>query len=175
MPRLDLEQTEGDFPMLDAAIQVNLFLMQYCRRLVGDVADERMAEQPIAGVNHPAWVLGHLAWTADRALEMLGASAMIPPEWVSLFGRGSTPSNRRTDYAPKDELLRAVEQGYELLRQKAAAASPDQLSRPTTVPLAKETLPTSKELLTFLITGHMGVHLGQISSWRRIIGLPPLF
>jgi hypothetical protein len=34
--------------------------------LVGEIADERLAEQPLAGVNHPAWILGHLAWTADR-------------------------------------------------------------------------------------------------------------
>jgi len=34
--------------MLDSVIQVNLFLMQYRRRLVGDLADERLAEQPVA-------------------------------------------------------------------------------------------------------------------------------
>ena len=52
--------------MLDNAIQVNLFLMHYCQMLVGDIADERMAEQPHAGVNHPAWVVGHLAWAESR-------------------------------------------------------------------------------------------------------------
>jgi hypothetical protein len=49
------------FSVLESELKVNLFLMQYCRMLVEDIADERMAEQPIAGVNHPAWVLGHLA------------------------------------------------------------------------------------------------------------------
>jgi hypothetical protein len=33
---------------------LNLFLMQYCRMLVGDILDERMAEQRLAGINHPA-------------------------------------------------------------------------------------------------------------------------
>jgi hypothetical protein len=32
-----------------------------------------------------------------------------------------------------------------------------------------------KDVLAFLLTGHPGVHLGQLSSWRRMIGLPPLF
>ena len=58
--------------MLDSAIQVNLFLMQYCRMLLADIPDERMAEQPVAGVNHPAWILGHLALTADSTLEKFG-------------------------------------------------------------------------------------------------------
>jgi len=73
--------------MLESAFHVNLFLVQYGHRLVGDIADERMAEQPIAGVNHPAWVLGHLAWTADRALEMLGAPVTVPAEWSNLNRR----------------------------------------------------------------------------------------
>jgi hypothetical protein len=166
---------KGSFTMLDTAIQVNLFLIGYCRRLVADIADERLAEQPMPGTNHPAWVLGHLAWTADRALELLGATPLLPGEWATLFGRGSTPSNSRAVYASKDELLRAFEAGYEQLRERARSASPEQLSKPTTVALAKETLPTLKELVAFLLSGHMGVHLGQLSSWRRMIGLPPMF
>ncbi len=161
--------------MLDTAIQVNLFLMQYCRSLVGDIADERLAEQPVPGVNHPAWVLGHLAWTADRGLELLGATSMVPAAWVPLFARESTPSNSRSIYPSKDELLGYVERGYEQLRHTAASATADQLARPTPLARAKETLPTLKELIAFLMTGHMGTHLGQISSWRRMIGLPPLF
>jgi hypothetical protein len=161
--------------MLDSAIQVNLFLMQYCRNLVADLADERLAEQPFAAVNHPAWVLGHLAWTADRGLELLGAKEILPAGWATVFARGSTPTASRAAYASKDELLRAVEQGYQQLRHKAAAASPEQLSQPTPVALAKETLPTLQELIAFLMTGHVGGHLGQISTWRRLIGLPPLF
>jgi DinB superfamily len=161
--------------MLDSAIQVNLALMQYCRMLVADIADDRLAEQPVADINHPAWILGHLAWTADRALELLGLSVTTPPEWATLFGRGSKPSNSRSLYASKSELLRAVEESYQRLSQTAAAASSEQLSVPTTNPRLKETLPTLHEMLTFLMTGHMGVHLGQLSSWRRLIGLPPLF
>ena len=161
--------------MLDSAIRVNLMLTKYCQMLVGDLADLRLAEQPLPGINHPAWVLGHLAWTADRGLKMLGGSETLPLEWQALFARGTTPSSSRASYASKDDLLRAVEHSYDQLRQKAAAASAEQLSQPNTVGLSKETLPTLKDLLTFVLTGHMGVHLGQISTWRRMIDLPPLF
>ena len=161
--------------MLDSAIRVNLFLMQYCRMLLADIPDERMAEQPVAGVNHPGWILGHLALTADGALEKLGGQKALPADWATLFAPGSKPSAVRSIYPSKDELLRAVEQSYQQLRQRAATANPEQLARPTTNPRAKETLPTLKELLAFLLSGHVGVHLGQLSSWRRMIGLPPLF
>jgi hypothetical protein len=161
--------------MLETAIQVNKFLIAYCRRQIADVPDERMAEQPISGVNHPAWVLGHLAWTADRALEMLGAPALLPAETATLVGRGSSPSSSRAACPSKDELLKALDDGYEQLRQRASSATPEQLSKATTNPVAKETLPTLREFIAFLMTGHVGVHLGQLSSWRRMIGLPPLF
>ena len=161
--------------MLDSPTQVNLLLMQYCRTLLADIPDGRMAEQPVPGVNHPAWVLGHLALTADGTLEKLGGQKALPASWGALFGAGSKPSDARGDYPPKDELLRAFEQSYQQLRQKAATAGPEQLSQPTANPRAKETLPTMREVVAFLLTGHLGVHLGQLSSWRRMIGLPPLF
>jgi|SRR6516225_9997281 hypothetical protein len=161
--------------MLDTAIQVNLFLMQYCRMLLAEITDERMTEQPMAGVNHPAWILGHLAWTADGTLEKLGGEKVLPALWATIFGAGSKPSVSRGDYPPKGELSRAVEQSYEHLRQKAATTSREQLSRPTTNPRAKQVLPTLKEMVAFVLSGHLGVHLGQLSSWRRMIGMPPMF
>ncbi len=160
--------------MLDSAIQVNLFLIQYCRRLVGDLADEQLAEQPVAGINHPAWLLGHLAWTADRALDVLGAPALLPAEWAALFGRGSTPStSRRLHIQGRIGARRRA--GISAIEGDARSASSEQLSRPTAVALARETLPTATELVAFLLSGHMGIHLGQLSAWRRLIGLPPMF
>jgi hypothetical protein len=161
--------------MLDTAVQVNRFLLGYSRMLLGDIADERMAEQPIAGVNHPAWILGHLAWAADGTLARLGGQKALPDEWTTLFGSSSKPSTLRNSYPAKEALQRAVDQSYEQFRQKAATATPEQLSQPTTNPRAKQVLPTAKEMIAFLLTGHVGIHLGQLSSWRRMIGLPPMF
>ena len=161
--------------MLDSERKVNQFLVQYCRLLVGDIADERLAEQPLPGVNHPAWVLGHLAFSADRARGLLGAEKELPAAWTPLFGPGSQPSASRSDYPSKDDLLRAVEQGFERLRQQAAAATPAQLARPTTNPYTKDALPTVRDGVAFLLTGHLGIHLGQLSMWRRMIGLLPLY
>jgi hypothetical protein len=161
--------------MLTSAIQVNQFLIRYCQRLIADIAGERLTEQPCAGVNHPAWILGHPALTADGSLARLGAPKTLPAEWATLFGPGSKPSASPSAYPSKDELLGAVEQRYQELRQRAASASEEQLSQPTTNPRAREALPTAREMLAFVLTGHMGVHLGQLSAWRRMIGLPPLF
>jgi hypothetical protein len=161
--------------MLETASHVNVFLVQYCWTLVMDVADMRLAEQPVALVNHPDWILGHLALTAEIALEKLGGAKVLAAEWSTLFGAGSKPSTSRSDYPPKDELLQALEQSCQRLRQQATSAAPELLARPTTNPRAKEALPTLKEMVAFVLTGHMGVHVGQLTTWRRLIGLPPMF
>jgi DinB superfamily len=161
--------------MLDSELKVNQFLVGYCRMLIDDIPDGRMVEQPLPDVNHPAWVLGHLAFSADRAKSLLGAEKDLPEAWTQLFGPGSKPTTNRGDYPSKGDLLQAVEQGFERLRQKAAAATPEQLTKPSTNPRTRDVLPTVQDGVAFLLTGHLGVHLGQLSTWRRMIGLARLF
>jgi hypothetical protein len=161
--------------MLDDAIKVNAFLMGYTKTLTGDIADARMAEQPMSGINHPAWVLGHLALTADNVAGRFGSQKTLPAEWGTLFGAGSKPTSTRTDYPTKDKLFEAFEQTYRKLRELVQNVKPDQLAQPNWNPRAKEVLPTAGDMVAFILTGHVGVHLGQLSSWRRMIGMPPLF
>jgi hypothetical protein len=157
--------------MLDTEIKLNLFLMQYCRMLMADIADERMAQEPFPGVNHPAWILGHLAFSADLAVTRAGGEAVLPPEWKTLFG----PGTKHGAYPSREDLFRTVEEGFERARQQAAAATPEQLAQPTANPRMKDALPTAREAVAFLLTAHLAGHLGQLSVWRRMIGLPPLF
>ena len=93
-----------------------------------------MAEGPLPGVNQPAWNLGHLASSAEIGVTLLGGEKVLPMEWVPLFGPGSKVSAFRSDYAPKEELLRAVEQGFERLSQTVTTATPEQLAKPTANP-----------------------------------------
>lgn len=161
--------------MLESELAVNRFLLGYCRMMTSDLPDDRFTEQPMPGVNHPAWILGHLTLTADRACALLGGSSQLPTEWTELFGMGSKLASDRSRYPSKDELLAKLEQTHLRLQELVAAAGPEQWAKPSTNPRTKQHLPTVKDGITFLLTGHLGVHLGQLSTWRRMIGLPPLF
>jgi hypothetical protein len=163
--------------MLDTEIRINLFLVGYCRMLLAEIADERLTEQPLPGVNHPAWILGHLAFSADLAVSRLGGEKQLPAAWTSLFGQGSKVSANRSKYPSQDELLQAVEQRFEKARKLAQLATPEQLGVPSasTNPAMKAALPTMRESIAFVLTAHLAVHLGQLSTWRRMIGLPHLF
>lgn len=161
--------------MLDSALKVNRFLLGYLRMLLADVPDERLAEQPVPGVNPPAWILGHLAFSADRGRWLLGLEPECPADWPSTFGPGSKPLGSRGDYPTLDVLLKAVEDGFEHLRDQVVSATADQLAQPNPHPRMNDALPMVQDGLDFLLTGHLGVHLGQLATWRRMIGMAPLF
>lgn len=161
--------------MLDSECTVNQFMVGYGRMLVGDLPDERMTEQPLPGVNHPAWILGHLAVTAESGAKMLGGEATLPEDWAAKFGPGSKTSASRSDYPSKEALLSAFEGAFERLRTAAKSATTERLSAPSPHPRTKAMLPTVGDLASFLLAGHFGIHLGQISMWRRMTGMPPLF
>lgn len=161
--------------MFENEIAVNHFLFGYVRSLVGDLIDERMAEQPVAGVNHPAWILGHLAYSGDVIVGLLGGTKTLTPEWNTRFNPGSKLTAVRSDYPKRDELMHVLEERFETARKLAAAATVEQVSAPTPNPRMKDKLPVVGNVITLLLTAHFGVHLGQLSAWRRMIGLPPLF
>jgi hypothetical protein len=69
-------------PMTDPLLHTWTLNLGYAKRLVADIPDDTMALQPAPGMNHAAWVLGHLACTADMLGDMLGSA------WRRVQGMG---------------------------------------------------------------------------------------
>jgi uncharacterized damage-inducible protein DinB len=158
--------------MFDRELTLYAFNLTYCKLLVADVPDEQFAEQPAEGFNHPAWVLGHLAAVSDFGLQILGRKFALPAEWHQLFDPGTVPSPERALYPPKAELLAAYEAGHHRLAEAVAAgADPDRLARPNPVRQLRPVLPTLGDFLAHLLTTHEATHIGQLSAWRRQLGL----
>ncbi len=157
------------------AVQQNQFLLGYAKNLTDDLPDERWTEQPFPGINHPAWIIGHLANTADSGVTMVGGQKAGKPEWANLFKGGTTVTSDRSAYPSKEELLNWFNGQYETLQKLSLAATEERLNAPNIHPRLKTLMPTNREVITFLLSSHLAIHLGQLSMWRRLIGLPPLF
>lgn len=162
--------------MFATEARLNRFLMGYARMLLADISDEQMAEQRVEGINHPAWILGHLIYSADSAIGAAGGDKTLSDEFIKKYAGGSKLTNIRADYpSTKEELLNDLDARFAKAIELAANASEEVLARPTPSPRLRPTLPTMRDLLPFLFTVHFSLHLGQLSAWRRTMGLAPLF
>ena len=161
--------------MFASDLTSNAMLLGYADMLIADVDDADFTAQPLPDTNHPAWILGHLAMAADGAIGLLGGDKLTTPEWTTKFGRDSKISGIRSDYPSRDEIVRVFRETHARVRELAANADMERMQRPNPNARLRERFPTIGEMCTFLMTGHLGTHLGQLSAWRRMRGLPPLF
>lgn len=165
---------------LDLARNSYDMMLGYAQKLVADVPDDQMCAQPVPGrvLNHPAFLLGHLTWVHDNRAGALSGQPIgvvaSHPEWKELFGMGAKPSSDRAQYPAKAELLKAFEESHAHLGEAAAKATPEALAQPGPEPM-RARFPTVGHLMLGLMTAHFATHLGQLSAWRRAMGLPSVF
>jgi uncharacterized damage-inducible protein DinB len=164
--------------MPDRILTLYAFTLAMCEWLVADISQDEMEQQPTAGVNPPAWILGHLAICTDYALQLMGQPMRLPKTWHEEFGPATSPLPQKHPYPNREELLDAFRNGHAAVAASATKVDPKQLEGPN--PLAKfpfltQTLPTKGDLLAHLMTTHEAAHLGHLSNWRRQMGRTPLF
>jgi hypothetical protein len=148
--------------------------LEYAQKLVADVPDGKMTIQPAQGttMNHAAWLIGHLATTSTFVAGLLGAKAAVPAEWEKLFGYGSKPASDPNEYPAKAELLRALEASHGTVAAAVRKLPTARWSDPFPMAEMRSFVPTLGDGVVFLLTTHEGMHLGQLSAWRRAQGLP---
>jgi hypothetical protein len=149
-------------------------MLGLCKLQTKDIDDAKLADLPAPGLNHPAWILTHLAICTDYAARLFGEAPLCPKEWHQRCAPGSTLSSERGFYASKHDLLSALEAGHARVSEAVAKATEEVLLQPHGVQLAfvKNTFPTVGDLAAHLMTTHTSFHLGQLSLWRRMMGLP---
>lgn len=151
-------------------------------QMLKDVKPEQFARKPVVGgkvieTNHPAFVYGHLATYPAKLLGMLGldASAAAAPEgFDELFSAGKECRDdpEGTIYPPMETITGAFFRGYKALFEQLPEVPDAKFADPT--PLEgriKAALPTMADLTPFLGCAHIMMHMGQMSAWRRCVGL----
>lgn len=160
---------------VDNVLASHAFNLMYARKLTADIKPEQACAQPHGVPNHAAWVIGHLAASCDFAGSFLGLAPASPKEWGTLFGNKSKPVADASKYPPLPELIAALEQGHARLVKAAKAAPASVFAGPCKVEGFNKMFPTVGDALAFILTGHEAMHLGQLSAWRRALGLPSVF
>lgn len=142
----------------------------YARQLVGGLSADQMTAMPGEGINHPAWVLSHLNAYHPVLLALLTGGTPDDPK-EHQFGMQSSPVADASVYAPKEELIETFERGHAEIAAALEQADEATLTRPMPVERWREKFPRAGSPLGYLMLGHESHHLGQISAWRRAMGL----
>lgn len=168
-------------PMIAAGASLSI---PNARRLIAGVDAVQFARLARCGgvivqSNHPAWVYGHLALYPSRVLTALGQPAAIatPPDgFEALFKNGAAcvDDPDGSIYPPMERITALFFDAYEAAFAAVAAAEDGVLLGENPSPgRMRELFPTLGAMFMFYLGGHVQMHLGQVSAWRRMIGLPP--
>jgi hypothetical protein len=156
--------------MNDAAT-ICTHLLSYARPLLADLSDEHVAIPASTSGKTAGWLIGHLCVTGDFMRRKGGRPPLTPREWGPKFGPGTQPSRIRQEYPPMDDLRTAFEGIYEDLIVFAPTVLPEQLAAPSPFEPGRARFPTYGSFLTWIMSGHLGYHLGQLYGWRGAVGL----
>lgn len=144
---------------------------EYALRLIGDLTSEQMTRQPGGQANHPAWLLSHLVAYHTPILDMLeGKDAVYPGDHK--FGKKSKPVDDPSVYPDKTQLTAEFRDGHARIEQALQNVDDTTLQRAMPMEGLKDRFPTVGSSLGYLMLYHESMHLGQLSAWRRVQGLP---
>ncbi|NBU41227.1 MAG: DinB family protein [Planctomycetia bacterium] len=159
------------------SLQVSL---GYAERLLAGVPAERFARfaspgGAVVASNHPAFIYGHLSLYAPRVLRQLGHPApTIPEHFETRFSKDATCVDDPDGdlYPSRDEIVEFFLEGHRMVTA-ALRSTPDEVfERPNPAEgRMRDLFPTIGSVQTFYCGGHLMMHLGQMSAWRRMEGL----
>ena len=124
-------------------------------------------------MNHPAWILGHLAFAQDRIPGLVGGTHLLDEDWAKVYGPRSRPLPDRSAYPSKAALIDALDQAHLRARDALVGVDLATLTAPLPIEAFRFIMPTLADGVVHILTSHEAGHIGQLSAWRRAAGLPP--
>jgi hypothetical protein len=146
----------------------------YAERLLADIPADRFAHMPIPKLNHPAFNIGHLSLYPNRLFNMLGRPDLVidKPGYPTLFQAGTECVEQDGRYPSKDELVSYYFERYRAMLAHLPEISDETLARDNPIEgRLRDMFPTIGAALCFMLNNHQMAHLGQISAWRRLMGM----
>jgi hypothetical protein len=150
------------------------YSLDYLREQVAGVADADMVAQPNGIMNHPTWVIGHLTHACHLLGGVMGLPEWLPEGWAERFGTGSVPVADSGLYETKAETLAILGDAEARIARVVGRLDDSRLDEPFPDKAYRDVFPTVRHALTQVLVGHTANHVGQVSVWRRAMGLPPM-
>jgi hypothetical protein len=127
--------------------------------------------QPQPGGNCFNWNVGHLDWSNEQMLTLLGEPPVLGEDALQRYARGSAPLGNAAEAFPIEELLAAWDESCARIDHGLANLDPARLAEPAPFSPRKNPDETVGTLLT-IVMYHQATHTGQTSLLRRMAGKP---
>lgn len=154
--------------------------LSYAERLLKDVPADRFARfaapggQPVNS-NHGAFVYGHLSLYGPQILNQLGQDAPpIPASFQEHFSKDAkcVDDADGSIYPGMDQITSFCFEVYRAALESLKTADDAVFQQPNPAGgRMTELFPTIGSLQNFYVGGHFMIHMGQVSAWRRMLGL----
>ena len=89
-------------------------------------------------------------------------------------GQKSAPSSKATAYPPGPSLAARYKALHEVAERGLEAASAELMAKANPLERWRAVHPTVGDMLLTLMVKHESGHLGQLSAWRRAMGMAPV-
>jgi uncharacterized damage-inducible protein DinB len=164
-------------PLADAFISNIAFTRARTLKLVADLNDDQIVQQPAPKTNHPAWVLGHMLVVDAGFYKTI--SGTPAPDYVdetfnAIYGNKSEPTSEKARYKPKQWYLDRMADLHNKIIARLKAMTPEEWDGPHPDETKRTRFPTLGHQIAFYGIWHETYHGGQLSTWRRVLGLPPV-
>lgn len=165
-------------PVSESLVYCLRVTLAYAEKLTTDIPAGDFAHLPHPGMNHAAFCIGHLSLYPNELLRLIVKESLVLDKGPAMdVFRPATPCVEQDGrYPPKHEIIEYYLERHRVLCDVIAGVD-DQLARPYTPPdprMMSPLFPTIGVALIFYLNNHHMLHLGQISAWRRAMGLPAL-
>lgn len=159
-------------PEVDMLRQQARTIHQVVLNNVAGITHEDSLTQPLPAGNCLNWVVGHLVHIDQRILRRLDQPAVISPDSVDRYKRGSFALTDPSEAIPLPTLVDAWTASAPGIDAGLAALTPAALaSHVGPTPANNNPTDTVCALLTFLMF-HQAYHAGQTGILRRLAGKP---
>lgn len=148
------------------------FITDFAKMLCADIDADRFADRLGTTINHPAFILGHVAFYTGVCVDLLGGDSGIDDAEAPLYQHGAECMDDATRYLHKDAAIAHFEDRMEMAAKFVSQCGPDVLSASSEGTPFAGRVDTLEEIAAFMLVGHPMFHLGQISAWRRVAGMP---
>ena len=149
------------------------FVSGFGKMLYGDIEADRFADRLGTTINHPAFILGHLAYYAGVCVQLLGGDIELTEEEATLYQHGAECTDDPARYLKKDAAISHYDERTQFASDFVAQCSAEVLHTTPDEHLFSGRFETLEQIAAFMLIGHPMFHFGQISEWRRVAGMSP--